>query len=346
MAALQQLLKEGDSEFEQGDYAGARMSFEKAWESAQHVSDKAVVRYDVLKRLAAASAASGEFNTAAGYLEQAVNWRRSVVGPNDPRIATDLAMLVNLYLNTRDFNQALSSAQQIEEMHAAVDTWESLSVADDLVRIAQVYLAQKKPNDGLRSLSTAWAIRTKLVGSLDPSLLPVLDRLNEATQAITGAGGSESAYRQALTIRESIYGKDSAELMSTLDGFANTCLKGGEFVAAEGLYERLLSLWEKLAGKDDPMVAVTLDKIVVLYKTWNRIPEARAALARSVTIREHFLAVGLSHQAADAIAENRRDEAKVVYTRALGVLESSSPGNRELSAQIRKALLDLDVRPN
>ncbi|MFZ0589512.1 MAG: tetratricopeptide repeat protein [Bryobacteraceae bacterium] len=114
-------------------------------------------------------------------------------------------------------------------------------------------------------------------------------------RAIEGIG-SESFYRQALMIRETIYGEDSTELISTLEWLADTYGSGGEFDHAEPVYERMLSLWEKLAGKDNPMVAVKLDKLAAFYSKEGKPEKAREALERSVAIRARFLAVGLAHQ--------------------------------------------------
>lgn len=341
VASVEPLLKEGDSAFTRGDYPAARQSFEKAWQIAQQAPADSALRYDVLKRLTSASTASGNFDVAAGYLQQAMRWRESIAGPNNLKIADDLAILVNLYLSMKDFDQALAAAQRAQAIHVAAYTAESLPVADDFVRIAQIYLAQKKPNDAVRPLITAHGIRTKLVGALDPGLLPVLDRLNEAFGGVSGRG-MEAVYREALTIRETLYGKDSAELISTLDGLAYTCFQNGE-EEAEPLYQRLLSLWENTVGKDHPMVAVTLDKLVVLYAKWNRPAEARAALARSVAIREQFLAIGLSHQAADATSENQLEQARTLYKRAIAEMEFISPANEELIAQIKRALAVLET---
>jgi hypothetical protein len=300
------------------------------------------VRYDILKRLASTSAASGAFGEASRYLQRAVDWRESNLGPNDPKIADDLAILVNLYLGMKAFDRALATAQRVQAMHVAAYTAESLPAADDFVRIAQIYLAEKKPKDALRPLMAAKDIREKLAGRLDPGLLPVLDRLNEAFSTFIGYG-KKPLYRQALAIREVLYGKDSTELISTIDGLAYTCSTLGEYVAAETLYARLLSLWEKLVGKDHPMVAVVLDKIVVLYAKQNKPDEAREALARSVSIRARFLAVGLAQQAADAVAAKHEGQARALYKRALAALEPPSPGNGELAEQIRKALGDLET---
>jgi tetratricopeptide (TPR) repeat protein len=342
--AIQPLLNDGDSALARGDYAAARQSFQKAWQIAQETPANSTVRYDILKRLTSTGAASGAFGEASRYLQQAVDWRETNLGPNDPKIADDLAILVNLYLGMKDFDRAHATAQRVQTMHTEAYTAESLPAADDFVRIAQIYLAEKKPKDALRPLMAARGIRERLAGRIDPGLLPVLDRLNEAYSEYVGHG-MEDLYRQALAIREVLYGKDSTELISTLDGLAYTCSTLGEYVDAEALYARLLSLWEKLVGKDHPMVAVVLDKIVVLYAKQNKPEEAREALARSVSIRARFLAIGLSQQATDAIAAKHMGQAKILYKRALAALDPPSPANVELAQQIKKTLADLEAPP-
>jgi hypothetical protein len=115
--------------------------------------------------------------------------------------------------------------------------------------------------------------------------------------------------------------------------------------AAEPLYLRLLALWEESVGKDHPMIAVTLDKLVVFYTKAGEPEKAREALARPVAIRARFLAVGLPHQAADAISENRREQAKALYERALAALDPRAPANDDLIAQITDALAKLQSSP-
>jgi tetratricopeptide (TPR) repeat protein len=324
------LVKEGDSAFAKGDYVGARRSFEKALEA----SADSPGRYEILKRLTSASAASGQFTEAQRYLQQAIT------GPDHPTLAEDLLLSVSLDMRTKEFARALATAQRVEAMHVAAYTSESLPVADDLLRIGQIYLAQGKPHEAVHSLFDAQSIRTRLVGSLDPGLLPVLDRVNEAFEAITGHA-DEATFRQALVIRETLYGENSTELISTIEGLADVYSGEGMLPAAEPLYLRLLALWESAVGKDHPMVAVTLDKLVVFYAKAGEPEKAREALARSVAIRAHFLAVGLSLQAEDAISENHRELAKGLYDRALAALGPPRPPNEELIADIRRALGEL-----
>src|SRR5262245_29126704 len=99
------------------------------------------IRYEVLKRLTSASAASGGVTDAQQYLQQAIAWRESIMGPKDPKIADHLLLLVNLNMRAKAFDQALATAQRVEAMHVEAYTSESIPVADDLVRIGEIYLA-------------------------------------------------------------------------------------------------------------------------------------------------------------------------------------------------------------
>jgi hypothetical protein len=308
---------------------------------AQEPPDKSVRtedRYDGLKRMVLSSVESGKFADAKRYLQQAIELRQS---------ANDLLLSINLDLQLKAFDGALATAQQVQAVHVAAYGPESIAVADDLVRIGQIYLAQRKPAEAMRPLLDAHSIRTKANGSLDPGLLPALDRINEANAAIAGPNGAfaghtnEGFYRQALTIRETLYGPNSSELISTVEGLANLYSAELNLIAAEPLYLRLLALWESAVGEDHPMVAVTLDKLVVFYAKEGQPEKAREALARSVAIRAQFLAVGLSLQAQDAVSENHRERAKALYNRALSALGPPGTANQDSIAEIKKALAGL-----
>lgn len=186
-------------------------------------------------------------------------------------------------------------------------------------------------------LASAIDIRTRLVGSLDPGLIPALEQLIEADKAIGGGSGTDSLYRQDLAIRETLYGQNSPELISTIEGLADVYSAAGMFLAAEPLYERLLALWESVVGQDHPMIAVILDKLLVFYAREGKPAKSREALARSVSIRARFLALGLVREASDAVAENHPDRARELYNSALAALDARDPANAELIARIKQA---------
>src|SRR5438105_2373471 len=89
VADIPSLLQSGNASYLKGDYEAARQTFTKAWELAQETPRDNPVRYDILKRLTSIRAAAGEFADADNYLQMAINWRETVLGQNDPKIADD-----------------------------------------------------------------------------------------------------------------------------------------------------------------------------------------------------------------------------------------------------------------
>lgn len=324
------LRKAGDLAFSKGDYDGARQSFETA---LANVAPDSAATYDLLKRLTSASAAAGKFADAQGYLQRALQVKEST---------EDLALSVNLDMRLKAYDRALATARRIQALHTAAYGPESLIAADDLLRTGEIYVAEGDPSKAIPPLYQSREMRMKLAGALDPGLLPILDLFNEASNKMPNGGMhgriNEEFYRQALAIRESLYGANSSELISTVEALADLYTGEGMLNAAEPWYQRLLALWEMLAGADHPMVAVTLDKLVVFYVKKGEPEVARDALARSVAIRARFLADGLSIQAADAISEKHPEEARALYNRALVALGPPDAQNRESIEAIRKAL--------
>jgi len=58
-------------------------------------------------------------------------------------------------------------------MHRAASGLDSLPLADDSSRMAQIYMDQKNVPSAVGSLQTALMIRSKIAGPMDPSLVPI-----------------------------------------------------------------------------------------------------------------------------------------------------------------------------
>jgi tetratricopeptide (TPR) repeat protein len=327
------LLKEGDAAYLKGDYPAAFDAFSKGWEAAQQTPNDNPVRYDILKRIAGVRAAAGEFADADSWLQQAITWRENILGPKDPKIADDLLLSVGYCRALKDFERAMIIMRKVRLMHMTLYGVETAAVADDMTRMAQIYMEQKKPEEAISLHLSAIAIRTRMGGPLDPTLVPDLDRLGELYTVMRDYPSAEGAFRHDLVIRETIYGKVHADLISTVDGLAYAMFGEKKYDEAEVVYKRLLDLWIASVGKEHPMIAVTLDKIAVFYAAQKKLPEVREALERSTAIRAYFHAMGLSQQATQAFSEQHQAEAKALYERALVILGEPNPVTEEMRKQ-------------
>src|SRR3954453_1460023 len=112
------LIAAGSASHVKGDYEAARQSFLQAWELAQQTPPADPIRYDILKRLTSVRAAAGEFADADTWLQMAINWRETTLGPSDPKIPDDLLVSVSLARGMKNFDRALFILQRVMFLHS------------------------------------------------------------------------------------------------------------------------------------------------------------------------------------------------------------------------------------
>jgi tetratricopeptide (TPR) repeat protein len=146
-------------------------------------------------------------------------------------------------------------------------------------------------------------------------------------------------------IRETLLGKDDADLIATVDGLAYACFGQKKYAEAEPIYERLIALWVKSLGDDHPMIAMALDKVSVFYADQKKFDQAKEAQDRANAIRAHFLASGLSGAATEQIEEGNKEAALALYRRALAVMDPPNPVYEELRSQIEEIVKNQEQPP-
>jgi tetratricopeptide (TPR) repeat protein len=338
-ADIQPSMDAGNAAYLKGDYEAARQSFLEAWDELQRTPPENPLRYDVLKRLTGVRAAAREFADANDYLQMAINWREQVNGLSDPKIADDLLQSVGLFRGMGNFDQALVVMNRVITLHArGAGGLESVDVADDYSRMGQIYLEKKEMETAVTYVTRALAIRTKLWGALDPSLVYDLDRLGTVYTTLRDYPNAEAAYRHALAIRETLYGKNHADLIATVDGLAYACFGQKKYDEAEANYQRLIELWSASVGKDHPMVALALDKVAIFYAAQKKFDQAKEAAGQANAIRAKFLAEGLSEQATEQFSEGNKDATMALYKRAIKTLDPPSPIYDELRKELEGML--------
>ncbi|SPE34780.1 Tetratricopeptide domain protein [Candidatus Sulfopaludibacter sp. SbA6] len=339
------LVKTGNQSYMRGDYEAARQSYATAWEIAQQTPPDNPLRYDILKRLTSVRAAAGEFADADNYLQMAINWRETILGINDPKVADDLLVSVGLCRGMKNYDRAHLILGRAMGIHRVALGPDSTAVADDFSRTAQLFMEQKNAPSAIGSLNTALEIRTKLAGPLDPSLAPDLDRLAGAYITERAYDKAEETYRHALVIRETLLGKDDPDLIATVDGLAYACFGQKKYDEAEPIYQRLIALWIKSLGDEHPMIAMALDKVSVFYADQKKYGQAKEAVDRANAIRAHFLASGLAEAATEQTEEGNKEAALALYRRALAVMDPPNPVYQELRSEIEEIVKNLEHPP-
>ncbi|MGA3019187.1 MAG: tetratricopeptide repeat protein, partial [Bryobacteraceae bacterium] len=307
-------------------YESARQNFQQAWDIVRIGPMDDPVRYDILKRLVSSRAAAGEFAAADDFLQLAISWREQNLGPNDPKIVDDVLLSVGFARAMKDFDKALWMMGRVMSLHRMVAGFDSIAIADDWSRMAQIYAEMGKKEDAILRLNTALDLRTKILGPLDPSLVYDLDRLGSLQIASRAYDKAEATYRHALVIRETLYGKKHADLIATVDGLGYALFGQTKYDEAEPLYLRLLDLWKASVGDSNhPMIAMAYDKIAIFYGAQKKWEQAETAATQANAIRAYDLAYGLSGEASQRIDESKLAEALPIYERAIKILDPPNP---------------------
>ncbi len=139
---------------------------------------------------------------------------------------------------------------------------------------------------------------------------------------------AELLLRQALNLREEVYGPNHTAVASTLNrlGFLYWTMR--RYRDAEPLYERALAINEAEFGSDHLEIVEGLNRLAGLYRTQGRYGEAEPLFARALSISEAEVGpeasevyLGLENLAGLYRSQGRSDEAEPLYTRMLSIAE-------------------------
>jgi tetratricopeptide (TPR) repeat protein len=150
---------------------------------------------------------------------------------------------------------------------------------------------------------------------------------------------AELLYRQALAIRERLYGPDHIDVAQSLNNLAMVLYDTNRMVEAEPLLRRALAIHEASYGPDHPSVAVPLGNLASVLHGTNRLVEAEAMFRRALAIHEASfgpnhpaLAIDLNNLASVLQEADRQSETEPLYRRALAIHKSSFGPNHHLVA--------------
>jgi tetratricopeptide (TPR) repeat protein len=160
-----------------------------------------------------------------------------------------------------------------------------------------------------------------LLGSLWHSVGNAYQERRQYSQA-------ETAYRQALALREKHLGADHPDTAQSLNNLAELYREQGCYSEAEPLYKRSLLIRESQLGIDHPDTAQSLNNLALLYQSQGRYSEAEPLYKRSLSIREQQLgadhpdtAESLNNLAGLYKSQGRYSEAEPLYKRSLLICE-------------------------
>jgi tetratricopeptide (TPR) repeat protein len=233
---------------------------------------------------------------------------RTILGPENPDVATTLNNLAGLYVDRGQyanaeplFKRALAIREKalgpehldeaeplvlrgLKIREKALDP-EHPSVAISLKSLARLYHARQQYAAAEPLMQRALTIREKVRGPEHPSVATILNDLGTLYCARGWHEKAETLILRGLEIREKALGTEHSQVARSLVDLAGLYDARGRCTDAEPLYRRAREIFEKALGPEHLDVATCLKNYALLLRKMGRPEEAEPLEARATAIR-------------------------------------------------------------
>jgi len=312
-----------------GDYAGARLQYERALAISEQVFGPEHPRTAAsLNNLGSLAQLQGDYASSHDYFERALVIRENTLGPEHSDTATVLNNLGGLLREQGDFAGARRYFERATAINERVLGPEHPKTAASLNNLGTVALRQGNLRDARRYLERALGIYERSFGPEHPETAIVLNNLGGTLRDEGDLGGARQYFERALAIRESTLGPDHPDTAVCLSNLGTLLREQGDLDNARPLLERALAIRERALGPEHSSTAMVLNNLGRLAQVQGDYADARGYLERSLAIHEK--ALGFEHpETAMALnslggllqAEGDLAGAKQCFERALAIRE-------------------------
>lgn len=301
-----------------GQTITARDLLERGTSRADRLGDRPEVQARLLDAMAHAYLGLGDYARADSLAERALAGNRELHGERHADIAANLATLGHVRRGQGREAEAAALFREALALRRALH-----GDRHDLTTTAMLDLAatiqQSGSYDEAESLAReARAARIARHGAEHESVA----QANEALALVLWNAGrdlprAELLFREALALRERLWGDDDPRLETTLTPLSAFLPYVQKAPEAEALARRALEIRRRVYGEDHPMVAHQLNNVARALEAQGRPGEARALYQemlrryrRSYSGDHHLATVALNNVSATFYAEAALDSAE------------------------------------
>jgi tetratricopeptide (TPR) repeat protein/CHAT domain-containing protein len=290
----------------------------------------------------------GKYAEALTAAQEALKEADATFGAKDPRFATSLNNLAEIYREQGKYSEAEPRFQRALEIREKALGPNHPDVAQTLSNLGAVYQGQGKYGAAESRYQRALEIEEKALGPNHRDVATSLNNLAGLYMVEGKYAEAESRYQRALEIEEKALGPNHPLVATSLNNLAALYEDEGKYAEAESRYQRALGIEEKALGPNHPLVATSLNNLAALYKDEGKYAEAESRIQRALQIEEKALgpnhpdvALSLNNLALLYVAEGKYAAAEPQYQRALQIEEKALGPNHPDVALSLNNLADL-----
>lgn len=250
------------------------------------LADQPIVRARVQTVIGDIYRKLGFYDPAVPLLEESLQAREQLLGPDDPEVVRSLHALGRLHFERGD----RAAAERF--FRAGLARVASAQLPDPVVEgrlqceLAAVLRDEARFEESEELLRLALSTLSRELGAAHHEVGAAWGGLGSALHHQGRFPEAERAHARAVAIQEKALGADHPELAATLNNLANTVGRQGRDAEAEPYLLRSIAVLERAYGSNHLAVATALGSLASLYGRQGRLDESLATLERSLAVRE------------------------------------------------------------
>lgn len=283
-----QLIKQGQSSFDHGDYTEALKKFKIALEKARSSGDYDRVA-EVRMALGRTYVEIQDLDDGQKEFQEILKIRESEKKLTALDATESMNELGKIYRAKGQFSQAqklFNRALAIRQNYTGAD---HAAVAETLADLGNLALEQKQFKKATELLAQAEKVASSTQGLADLNQANIFSAIGQAYQMQGQFDKATIYYEKALAIREKSLNPDNPAIADTLTYLGTLAFVKRDFAKADSYLHRALDIQEKTLSKDDPSIATTEFCLGVLYQQTKKYDKAEPLLADSLRIRTKAL---------------------------------------------------------
>jgi tetratricopeptide (TPR) repeat protein len=290
------------------------------------LTDQPAIQATLMDTMGSVYTSLGLYGAAVPLMQQALQKRRTLFGPQHQDVAQSLNNLGEALTRTsnyteaeRDLNQALVIRRQLLGNNSA-------DVAVTLSSLAEVLAARGEYAQGQPLIEEALAIRRRLYGDVHPLVAKSMSDLGQNFSDRGDFKQAEVYLRQAMEMQRKLHPKGHPALAESISNVALALMSQEKPAEAEALYEESVAMLRKLLGNAHPDLATALQNLGLARETRHNYRGAEAAYLEALQMSRKMLgerhpdvATIMGNMAFVIYADGRRKQAIELQRAALAM---------------------------
>ena len=231
----------------------------------------------------------GLYAEARTQLERALDLRRRVLGPENPKTLKTIGHLgVTAYVQGKYAEAEALEGAALEAQRRVLGP-EHPDMLYSMNNLANIYNGQGKFAQAEPLFSQALEIQRHMLGPEHPNTLRSMNNLAIAYQGQGKYTQAEALHTQTLELRRRVLGPEHPQTLSSMNNLAIVYRIQGKYAQAQALYSQTLEIQRRVLGPEHPDTLSSMSNLADVYDQQGKYAQAEGICSQAVEIQRRVL---------------------------------------------------------